>query len=71
MNIELETLTNLCKTHDFHFQYTDDHGRWAKSMKQQNKINAEVERLGNMGLRGEAENLVREYRENFGKKRTK
>ena len=55
MNESLSILEKLLKSHDWYFDYSDDHSVWKKGMAERSAINQEQKRLVNDGLATEAE----------------
>ena len=55
--ITLETLERKLQTHDWTFNYSDDHGYWTAGSKQQKEIKQEVQKLYEMGLAKKVDKL--------------
>lgn len=41
----LEALENKCRTHDWYYNYSDDHRKWSRGFDQYREINAILEKL--------------------------
>ena len=55
--ITLETLEYKLQTHDWTFNYSDDHKYWTAGSQQQKEIKREVEKLYEMGLAEKVDEL--------------
>ena len=63
MNEPLVVLEKLLKSHDWYFDYSDDHSVWKKGMAQRDAINQEQKRLISNGLATveEVQELTQKY----------
>jgi len=63
MNESLAILEKLLKSHDWYFDYSDDHSVWKKGMAQRDAINQEQKRLISNGLATveEVQELTQKY----------
>ena len=58
----LESLTQLLKTHDWGYQFSDDHRVWRAGEQHSLKIQHAMDKLFRMGLEQEARALYNEHR---------
>jgi len=63
MNEPLVILEKLLQTHDWYFDYSDDHSVWKKGMTERSAINQEQKRLVELGLATteEVQELTQKY----------
>lgn len=57
----LQDLEQKLKTHDWHSEYSDDYRAWKKGWDSALQIRMMINQLGNIGLRDEAEALLKKY----------
>jgi len=46
IEVSLEALEKMCRTHDWHYNYSDDHRKWSRGFDQYRTINMLLEKLG-------------------------
>lgn len=63
MNESLAMMEKLLKSHDWYFDYSDDHSVWKKGMTERSAINQEQKRLVELGLATaeEVQELTQKY----------
>ena len=63
MDESLAILEKLLKSHDWYFDYSDDHSVWKKGMAERSAINQEQKRLIESGLATleEVQELTQKY----------
>jgi hypothetical protein len=59
--ITLQDLEQKLKSHDWYSEYSDDYRAWKKGWDDALEIRAMINRLGNIGLRDEAEAMYKKY----------
>ena len=58
----LHDFKEACRTHDWFYQYSDDHSVWQKGSKQSANIDSMLRELKDHGLGDEAEKIYDEQR---------
>lgn len=58
----LHDLKEACRTHDWYYNYSDDHRAWKKGSEQSANINSMLKQLKEHGLEAEADKIYNEYR---------
>jgi hypothetical protein len=68
MNPELRALSQLLASHDWYYDYSDDHRVWRRGVAQRDAILAEQQRVVRAGLATEEEvqRLVDQHRPSVG-----
>ena len=61
MNSELTVLNQLLASHDWHYNYSDDHNVYRRGRDHAISIEAELDRLKTLGLEVEAAELYKKY----------
>jgi len=63
MNESLVVLEKLLRSHDWYFDYSDDHSVWKQGMAERSAINTEQKRLIDSGLATveEVQELTQKY----------
>jgi len=63
MNEHLNDLDRFLRSHDWYFDYSDDHSVWKKGMAERSAINTEQKRLIDSGLATveEVQELTQKY----------
>jgi len=59
---DLTTLESLLKTHDWFYQYSDDHRVWKKGRDQEDEIRRQKDICCGLGLDSVANELYNKYR---------
>ena len=59
---DLTTLESLLKTHDWFYQYSDDHRVWKKGSDQEDEIRRQKDICCGLGLDSVANELYNKYR---------
>lgn len=58
----LHDFKEACRTHDWYYNYSDDHRAYQKGSKQSADINAMLKELKEHGLEAEADKIYDEHR---------
>ena len=61
MNPELTVLNRLLASHDWYYNYSDDHSVYARGRDHASSIRAELDRLKALGFEAEATDLYKKY----------
>ena len=61
MNSELTVLNQLLASHDWYYNYSDDHSVYCRGRDHASSIRAELDRLKALGLEAEANDLYAKY----------
>ena len=61
MNPELTVLNQLLVSHDWYYNYSDDHSVYARGRDHASSIRAELDRLKALGFEAEATDLYKKY----------
>lgn len=61
MNEMLAKLEALLKSHDWYYEYSDDHYYWSRGWKQRQEISEVMKQLRVAGLDKEAKELYNKY----------
>ncbi len=61
MNPELTVLNRLLASHDWYYNYSDDHSVYARGRDHASSIRAELDRLKALGFEDEATDLYKKY----------
>lgn len=62
MNKLLVELTEMCKHHDWYYEFSDDHSVWRRGGGQRAEIRNKLKECEEAGLGEEANNIYNEYR---------
>lgn len=61
---KLEEFEELCKVHDWFYDYSDDHSVWKKGEAMQKEINAKYSELLKLNKGAEARQISKKYSSN-------
>jgi len=61
MNPELTVLNRLLASHDWYYNYSDDHSVYARGRDHASSIRSELDRLKVLGFEAEATDLYKKY----------
>ena len=61
MTPELTVLNQLLASHDWYYNYSDDHSVYARGRDHASSIQAELDRLKALGLEAESTDLYKKY----------
>ena len=61
MNPELTVLNQLLASHDWYYNYSDDHSVYSRGRDHANSIRAELDRLKASGFEAESTDLYKKY----------
>lgn len=56
----LANLRQMLESHDWFYEYSDDHGAWRRGKAERAQIMAEIKRVSEQGFRSEACDLYNE-----------
>lgn len=57
----LHDFKDACRTHDWYYNYSDDHRVWQKGSQQSARISSMLKELKEHGLGDKAEEIYKEY----------